>query len=459
MASILESPIHFIGIGGTGMSGLAELALHRGYTVQGSDLRSSWMTDHLARLGAHVMFGHRPENVNGAKTVIYSSAISQDNPEMLAAQNSGHKLWHRSDFLAFLMQGYHSITVAGTHGKSTTSAMIAHVLTALNLDPVVATGGIMHLTGSTARTGNGQIFVAEADESDGSFLKYRPHLAIVTNIDPDHMDYYRTEERLIGTFREYLGEIREDGMAILGWDNPRSRLLGGNYEGNRLTYGLLIGSEVRAYDIRWDGSHTIFQSIVERDLYPVRLKMIGQHNVQNALCALAVTRALDLDVAAAARSLADFQGVARRLTCVFDDGKTTIFDDYAHNPGKIAACIQGLRKAYPDRPLHVIYQPHRYTRLETMYDETLASLRDAQHVYWLPVYAAGETTQEDFSPERLAKDLQSEYGVPSHACADLHDAANKVLIHSGPRSVILTVGAGDVHKCSTQLRDVKAKAK
>jgi UDP-N-acetylmuramate--alanine ligase len=459
MLEDVTGPIHFIGIGGTGMSGLAELALRRGLSVQGSDLNASHMTNRLATLGARIHYGQKSGAVDGAQTVVYSSAISSDNIELLEAAKNGAMCLHRSDFLAWLMRGKCAITVAGTHGKSTTSAMIVHVLDALGMDPSAAIGGILRSYDSTARHGTSPWFVAESDESDGSFLKYHPYIAVVTNIDLDHMEFYKTELNLVSAFANYLKNIVEDGTCVVGWDNPLSRQVGTEYSGSRLTYGLLIGSEVRAFDIHWDGSYTRFTAIVERDQIPVRLKAMGRHNVQNALCTLAVVRALDLDVAKAAESLSNFQGVDRRMALIHDLNGIKIFDDYAHNPGKIAACIGALRSSFPKLPLHVVYQPHRYTRLETMYDAMLGSLKEANHLYLLPVYAAGETTTQDFSPERLARDMHFMHEIKPVVCQNIAEATNRVFAAVSTPAVILTVGAGDVHLVSTQLRDVYAQPK
>jgi UDP-N-acetylmuramate--alanine ligase len=459
MFADVRSPVHFIGIGGSGMSGLAELALKRGLTVQGSDLKPSKMTDRLTYLGALIHFGHHEETVKGAQTVVYSSAIAPDNVELLAGVKAGMQVMHRSEFLAWLMEKYHVITVAGTHGKSTTSAMIVHVLDALEQDPTAAVGGILRAYDSTAKSGSGPLFVAEADESDGSFLKYSPHIGVVTNIDLDHMEFYKSENGLVSAFTTYLDKIDADGYAIIGWDNALSRQVGTSFSGQRLAYGQLIGSDVRAINIHWNGTQTTFNAIVERDNIPVKLNAMGRHNVQNALCALAVTRALGLDVRKAALSLSNFSGVDRRMTLVHDAATIKIYDDYAHNPGKIEACVSALKESYPDCPLHVIYQPHRYSRLETMYDQMLASIKKADVVYVLPVYSAGETTTQDFSPEKLANDLVSRHQIRTIPCKNIQDAVEQVSTNVGPRGVILTVGAGDVYHVAYELRDVYLQPK
>ena len=450
---VAKGPVHFIGIGGGGMSGLAEIALTLDYQVQGSDIKSSPMSQRLAVLGAKVSSEHGAEAIKGAGCVVYSSAIGPMNVELLEAQRLQLPLLHRSDFLAELLQSKTAITVAGTHGKSTTAAMITHVLDDLGVQPWAAIGGEMLRYGSTARIGKGPLFVAEADESDGSFLKYRPFIGVLTNVELDHMDYFKTPEGLVDAFAVYLKHIHPDGRAVIGWDHKLSRQIGGAYNGPRLTFGTLIGSEVRATSARTNLGRSEFTAMVERDRVSCSLPALGKHNIQNALCTLAVVRALELDVHKAAESLAGFAGVARRMAQVYAHDGIKIFDDYAHNPGKVAACVQTLKQTWPEAALHVVFQPHRFSRLETMYEATLDSLRTADYVYIVPVYSAGETTTQDFSPRRLAQDLGQRFPIKTFACAELADAARSVLRYLGSPAVVLTVGAGDVGCVAYQLKE------
>jgi UDP-N-acetylmuramate--alanine ligase len=449
----IEDPIHFIGIGGTGMAGLAELACRLGYLVQGSDIKSSPMTDRLSALGVKVTQQHHAADLGQARTIVYSSAIGEENVELVAARTTGLKTLHRSDFLNFLMKSKRAITIAGTHGKSTTSAMIAHVLDDLGADPWAATGGVMLRYDSTARQGGSDLFVAEADESDGSFLKYRPFIAILTNVECDHMDFFKNEPAMLKAFAEYLNHTDPEGCAIIGWDHPRSREIGLSYTGKRLTYGFLLGSEVRAIDYVCKDGSTHFTAIVERDRVKCVMPTMGRHNVQNALCTLAVARSLELDVTRAASSLSEFRGVARRMDRIFSNKKVVIFDDYAHNPGKIAAGVKALKETFPNRKLHVVYQPHRFSRLETMYNDMLVSLKGADNVYVVPVYSAGESTSLDFSPARLARDLSARLNLQAWPCESLTEAAGSVLSQLKGDSVILTVGAGDVWRVAVELKE------
>jgi UDP-N-acetylmuramate--alanine ligase len=451
-----NDPIHFIGIGGSGMSALAELAIKGGLKVTGSDNSETATIKKLVTLGIPISPLHAADNITGAKTVVFSTAIPQDNPELLAAKKQGLQVIHRADFLAALMEGKQAITVAGTHGKTTTSAMITYVLEQLGVDPIAAIGGRMRAVGSSARFGSGSLFVAEADESDGSFLKYDPYLAILTNIEADHMDFFSSQENLEETFLQYLNKLDEDGVAIIGWDNPTSRRIGQQFAGNRLTYGFLIGSEVRGINYRIEKEEVHFSAVVERDLVDVRLKMFGKHNVSNALCALATVRALEFDVNKAAQALAEFPGVDRRLAPIFANKNLRIYDDYAHNPGKVAACIESIKEALPNHHIHAVYQAHRYSRLETMYEEMLGALEDAEFVHVLPVFAAGETTDKDFSPKKLAQDINIRGGVKALACNNFKDAVDSVRKHLTSPAVVLTIGAGDVWQVGHLLKEIYA---
>lgn len=448
----LKDPVHFVGIAGYGMSGLAELCLKNRLKVSGSDLRKNDITNHLEKLGATVFQGHAAANVSAAGTVVYTSAVDKGNPELAAAENAGTSLLHRSDLLALAMKGRKAITVAGTHGKTTTTAMIGFMLERYGLDPVIICGGTMNAYGSTVYCGKGDFVVAEADESDGSFLKYQPFLSVTTNIDFDHMEYFKNKDGLAKAFLSYSRATHKDGMAIVGWDSALTREIMSEFTGPKLAYGFLIGSEVRAIGFQCSEGVSTFKAIVERDQIDCRINMIGKHNVQNALCCLAVARALGLDLKKAAAILTEFPGVKRRQEVVFKSEKVTIFDDYAHNPGKISALVSSIKDSWKSKKLLVAFQPHRFSRLDTMYDEMIGSVAAADQIFVLPVYAAGESTDKDYSSKRLAADIANRSGKPAHACADIKDAARQILQAITPGSVVLTVGAGDVNAIVGELR-------
>ena len=430
------------------MSGLAELMHLKGMKVNGSDSKESLATKRLASLGIPVTIGQDADPIVKDDIVVFSSAIRSDHPSMTHARALGCKVIHRSDLLAELMHEKISIAVAGTHGKTTTSAMITHVLTALNLDPSAAIGGDMMPQLSPARAGKGPHFVAEADESDGSFLKYRPRVAVLTNVDTDHMDFFGSRDRLQEIFSEYLHNLDDDGVAVVGWDNPGSREVGSQFEGRRLGFGFLLGCDVRAIDYRLVDGHATFKAIVERDTVAVRLPMFGKHNAQNALCALAVARALELDLKSAAESLATFQGVARRMSLMLNKPQLRLFDDFAHNPGKMAACVLSLREAYPDWTIRIVWQPHRYSRLDTMYQDTIAAFRNADEVVVLPVYAAGEIPTKLYPVKDLALDISAASSTSAVGMEDFSEVTRYIRKSLSSKTVLLTMGAGSISELS-----------
>ncbi len=454
MASLknqLKQPVFFVGIGGSGMAPLAEILHNKGVSVAGSDQAESSNTIKLRELGIPVVIGHHERNATEAKTLIVSSAIRDDNPEYVAAQNNSIPILHRSDILKLLIDNYQAITVAGTHGKTTTTAMIAHILHELGCQPIAAVGGDMLNFSSHALVGDGNYFVAEADESDGSLVKYRSFISVLTNIEPDHMDYFKSVDRQLDAFSEYLNNTDRDGFAVVGWDFKLARDVGMRFAGNRLAFGFAIGVDVRAINYKQTGSTATFTAIVERDQVDVSLKMLGKHNVLNALCALSVCRALDLDIREAGKALANFAGVNRRLSLLHSNERVSIYDDYAHNPGKISACIQALRETWPATKLVVVYQPHRYSRIRTMYNESVAAFADADLVLLLPVYAAGEDMDNQYNATEYASDIAHYSATTCHTCS-WQEAASMAMDAAKASTVILTLGAGDVWKIGQEIK-------
>lgn len=445
--------IHFLGIAGTGMSGLAEYALKEGCIVSGSDTRETPVTARLTALGAVIHHQHSPANLGCAETVVYSSAIKDDNPEFAAAKTTGLDIIHRSTLLARFMRGKNSVTVAGTHGKTTTSALLTHVIASCGGDPSAILGGVMLDCGSNARIGTGDFFVAEADESDGTFLNYEPVICALTNIDHDHLDFYGTFDKVKEAYRQYLKTADPDFGVVCCWDDPVVREVSESIGLPRLTYGTLLGSEVRAIDLQSSGYNTTFTAIVERDRLSCRIPLIGKHNVLNALCALAVARVFGLDIRAASESLEGFAGVERRMQLIKQASNLLIFDDYAHNPGKIQACISGVRAAWPSHHVTVIHQPHRYSRIETMRPAMINSFRGSDRLILLPVFEAGESRPDGFDLSRLADDIGLASATKVEICDDNFEACQRALQLSQHPAIILTVGAGDVWKVSHMLRE------
>lgn len=452
MVKRLEQPIHFIGIGGSGMSPLAEIALGKGMQVSGSDVRETPVTQQLVKRGATVCYQQNGEDlVKTAGTVVISSAIQSSNPEFQAAKKLGRPLLHRSDFLQALMQGAKAITIAGTSGKTTVTAMLSYVLQEYGLKPSAAVGGVMKNYGTASLAGAGELFVAEADESDGSFLKYRPHIGVVLNIDNDHLDFFSDLNAINQAFGEYLTHIDPEGCAVIGWDNKNSQTVGGGYEGARLTFGFRLGCDVRAINYRCHDDGVSFKAIVENDQLDVDLSVLGKHNVANALCVLAIGRALNLDIRKIAGILKGFSGVERRLSRIFASPKIKIYDDYAHNPAKIAACIHAIKESYPGFFCQVIFQPHRYSRLNTMYNEICMAFKMADALLVLPVYAAGELAPSDFSLTRFANDMAVATGKPTKTAEWSEQLVPTLAGQIKQPTVLLTVGAGDVWKIARDL--------
>jgi UDP-N-acetylmuramate--alanine ligase len=452
MFSGLKQPVHFIGIAGYGMSGLAELCLSHGVSISGSDLRSNPMTERLAAKGAMIYLGHEANQVKGVGTVVLSSAIDSQNPEIAAAKAAGADIIHRSDLLAQSFKGKKAITVAGTHGKTTTTAMLGYMLEKYGLSPTIICGGVMNQYKSTVFAGDGDFVVAEADESDGSFLKYQPFISVITNVDFDHMEYFKDREGLCKAFLKYAKATHKDGTAIVGWDSPLVRELMTNFANSKLAYGFLLGSEVRAFNFSSKEGVSNFSAVIEKDKMECQIDMIGRHNVQNALCCLSVARALGLDLKKAAAIIKDFPGVKRRQEVILKTDKVTILDDYAHNPGKISALVNSIRDSWKTKHLIVAFQPHRYSRLDTMYDDMIGSVSAADEVFVLPVYAAGETTTKDYSAERLARDIQVRSGKKAYPCTSIDDATKKIELAIKTDTIVVTVGAGDVTSIAEHLR-------
>jgi len=449
----LEQPIHFIGIGGSGMSPLAEVCAVRGLKIQGSDQSQSTTTSELQKLGIKVFSNHNPDNLAGVKTVVISSAVKDENLELIAAKKLGLKVVHRSDLLKELMEGHYIITVAGTHGKTTTTALLTHILAGLGCDPTAVVGGKMLATGSAARVGRGKIFIAEADESDGTLQKYISDIAIVNNIEADHLDYFKTEEQQLSVFRKFLNNTKEDGAIVVGWDCKQLRELVRDIDATRVAFGFTIGCDVRAIEFQSVAGLSSFQAVVEQQVVACRWPVLGRHNALNALACLSVVQALDLDVKKAAALLETFLGVERRLNRVLYLPHVQVYDDYAHNPGKISACIRALREAWPDADLRVIYQPHRYSRLETMYTESVTAFSDADQVIVVPVYAAGETSARKFLPSEIATSIREASGTEAIGVDSLAKATEEIVRNRLEKSVILTVGAGDVWQVAMQLKE------
>ena len=456
--------IHFIGIGGIGMSGIAEVLLNLGYKVSGSDLRSSAVTARLATLGAGIAEGHRAENIAGAEVVIVSSAIARDNPEVVAAHQQHVPVIQRAEMLAELMRLKYGIAVAGMHGKTTTTSMIAAVLAGGGLDPTVVVGGRVDAMGSNARLGKSQYLVAEADESDRSFLKLSPILAVVTNIDREHMDCYRDMQDVESTFLQFMDSVPFYGTVIACNDNGDLRRLLTGVQRRTLAYGVREGSDFRISGFecgRVEASRALSRFRVSYrgdDLGSFELRVPGAHNVSNATAAIAVGIGLDLPLEDIRQALANFNGVDRRFQVIGTAGGVTVVDDYGHHPTEIRATLAAARQCGFAK-IHVIFQPHRYTRTQLLLDDFATAFRDADSVLVLDIYAASEQPIPGITAELLAERITEDGGQEALYVSSFAEAAQLAIRASSPGDMILTLGAGSIWQLAPQvLERLEARA-
>ena len=436
--------IHFVGIGGIGMSGIAEVLLNLGYDVRGSDAADQDTTRRLSRLGARILRGHGREHVGDAEVLVVSSAIGADNPEVVEARARKIPVIQRAEMLAELMRMKYGVAVAGSHGKTTTTSLVATVMLAAGLDPTVVVGGKLSAFGSSARLGAGDTLVAEADESDGSFLHLTPTVAVVTNVDREHLPHYGSFERLCDAFRQFAGKVPFYGAAVLCADHPVCARLARELERPVVTYGFADGSDFRGRDVRFSGTTTRFE--LERRGQPLgtfSLAMPGAHNAQNALSALAVADFLGIDLETARVALEGFGGVARRFTIHGEAAGVLVVDDYGHHPAEIEATLAGARAAYPDRRLVVAFQPHRHTRTRDLFDELAGAFAHADRVLLADTYAAGEAPIAGFDAARLGQAMTGRGTRVSHVGAR-GQVAPAALAELRPGDLFLALGAGDV---------------
>ncbi len=462
-------PVHFIGIGGIGMSGIAEIMLRIGYTVQGSDAKASANTERLEKLGAKIFVGHEGAQVEGASAVVYSTAVKPDNPEMQAARDRRLPLVRRAEMLAELMRLQFSVAVGGTHGKTTTTSMIAALLDAGGLDPTVVNGGIINAYGTNAKVGEGDWIVVEADESDGTFLKLKSTVAVVTNIDPEHLDHYGDFEAVKKAFQDFIENIPFYGFAAVCTDHPEVLALAARVENRRLvTYGTNPQAEVRAEKVSMgpDGAH--FDVVIhplegdEIRLSDLHLPMAGMHNVLNALAAIAVARELSVDPEAIRAGLKGFGGVKRRFTTTGVSGGVRIIDDYGHHPVEIGSVLKAARAVTNARVIAVV-QPHRYSRLKDLFDDFCACFTDADVVIVADVYAAGEAPLEGASRDALVDGLRRYGHRRALALPSPEALPEMVLKEAREGDLVVLLGAGDItawaYALPEQLDALRAKAK
>ena len=442
-------PIHFVGIGGIGMSGIAEVLMTLGYAVQGSDARASKITDRLVTLGARFFEGQKAENIGAAAVVVISSAIKKGNPELEEARRRGLPVVRRAEMLAELMRLRSNIAVAGTHGKTTTTTMVATLLDKGGFDPTVINGGIIHAYGSNARAGAGEWMVVEADESDGSFNRLPATIAVVTNIDPEHMEHWHTFDALRKGFYDFVSNVPFYGLAVCCTDHPEVQALVGRITDRRIvTFGFNAQADVRAINLTYSNGVAHFDVALQGEgqgamIENCTLPMPGDHNVSNALAAVAVARHLGMKKAEIREALAGFAGVNRRFTKVAEVNGVTIIDDYGHHPVEIAAVLRAARQATKGRVI-AIHQPHRYSRLSSLFEEFCTCFNEADVVAIADVYAAGE----DPIPGALRDDLVAGLIAHGHrharALLDEADLARLVREQARPGDMVICLGAGSI---------------
>ncbi|QDI75296.1 MULTISPECIES: UDP-N-acetylmuramate--L-alanine ligase [Leisingera] len=440
-------PIHFVGIGGIGMSGIAEVLLNLGYMVQGSDLKSSKITSRLQELGARIFVGQKAENLEEAAVVVISSAIKPGNPELDEARLRGLPVVRRADMLAELMRLKSNVAIAGTHGKTTTTTMMAELMVAGGFDPTIINGGIIHAYGSNARMGQGEWMVVEADESDGSFNRLPATIAVVTNIDPEHMEHWGDFDRLRDGFLEFVSNIPFYGIAVCCTDHAEVQALVGRISDRRVvTYGFNAQADVRAVNLTYKAGVAHFDVVLqaeERVIEGCTLPMPGDHNVSNALSAVAVARHLGMNSTEIREALAAFGGVNRRFTKVGEVNGVTIIDDYGHHPVEIAAVLKAARQACEGRVI-AVHQPHRYSRLSNLFEDFCACFNEADVVAIAEVFAAGEEPIEGASRDDLVAGLIRHGHRHARALLNEEDLERLVREQARPGDMVVCLGAGTI---------------
>ncbi|MGS2717741.1 UDP-N-acetylmuramate--L-alanine ligase [Eionea flava] len=458
--------IHFIGIGGAGMSGIAEVLLNQGYTISGSDLRGSAVVDRLKAMGANIFIGHHMENVIGADVIVNSSAVDEDNPEIVSAREHRIPVVRRAEMLAELMRYRHGIAVAGTHGKTTTTSLITSIFAAAKLDPTFVIGGLVHSAGSNAKLGTSQYLIAEADESDASFLHLQPMVAVITNIDADHMDTYEGDfSRLKKTFIEFIHNLPFYGLLVVCGDDPVIQELLPDISRQVITYGFNEGNDYRAINVSQDKTRTQFSvqsTHLGGEQLEIQLNMPGQHNVLNALAAIAIANDENISAEAIQQGLSSFEGVGRRFQIygeypvksqddAAENGTAMLVDDYGHHPREVDATIQAVRAGWPERRLVMVYQPHRYSRTRDLYEDFIDVLSKVDVLILLDVYSAGEELIVGADGRHLSRSIRNRGKVDPIFVEGVDGVPAIVKEVVMPNDIVMTQGAGNVGGLAVEL--------
>ncbi|HEX8287995.1 MAG TPA: UDP-N-acetylmuramate--L-alanine ligase [Pyrinomonadaceae bacterium] len=449
--------IHFIGIGGIGMSGIAEVLCNLDFNISGSDLKKSKNTDRLERLGAKIYEGHRAENVGEAQVVVYSSAVKEDNPEIVVAKENGIPIIPRAEMLAELMTlKPYSVAIAGTHGKTTTTSMVATVLGHAGVDPTTVVGGVVEMLGSNARLGASDWFVTEADESDRSFLMLNPTISVVTNIDKEHMESYKGMDDVVQCFTTFVNKVPFYGADIICLDDPNVQLIIPKIKRRRVTYGMTAQADISAHNIRYNdafgSTFTVWKGA--EVLGEINLPVPGQHNVYNALAATAVGLELEIPFEKIAEAFADFRNANRRFQFKGEAAGITVVDDYGHHPTEILATLSAAKNGSGGRRTVVVFQPHRYTRTQELMDEFALSFNNADVLYVTDIYAASEAPIPGVTAEVLTDNIKRYGHKNATYIGEIETAAQKVVPGLQEGDLVITLGAGSITRLSDEILEI-----
>lgn len=444
--------IHFVGIGGIGMSGIAEVLKNLGYKVSGSDLKRSKVTAALKKKGIRVYYGHKAENVKDAHVLVVSTAINKDNPEIILAKKNALPVIPRAEMLAELMRLKYGVAIAGSHGKTTTTSLVGTILQDAGFDPTLVSGGILNKLRSNARLGKGDYLVAEADESDGSFMKLSPTIGVITNIDPEHMDHYKDFEELKETFARFANKVPFYGYVVACVDHPVVREILPRITRKVITYGLEYSADFQADKIKCHEFHQSFEVLYKGEsLGRVQLNLMGKHNVANALAAIAIGIEMDVPFKKINQALKNFKGIQRRMQILYNDHGYSVIDDYGHHPEEIKATLGALRNAFPKRRIITIFQPHRFTRTRDLFDDFQTCFDDTDLLYLTKLYPAGEKPIVGVSSLDLYKAIKQKGNKSLYYRENTDELQNDLLEQSQAGDVILTLGAGDITHFGAQL--------
>lgn len=442
--------LHFIGIGGIGMSGIAEVLLDLGYKVSGSDLNTSSVTDNLEKKGAVIFKGHAASQVEGVDIVVYSSAIDPKNPECQRANELHIPMIRRAEMLAELMRLKFGIAVAGSHGKTTTTSLVATIFQEAKLDSTHIIGGIVNNLGGNARMGEGKYLIAEADESDGSFLQLSPIMAAVTNIDDDHLDHYGTKERIVDAFVEFVNKLPFYGRAVMNANDTVSKSIRERVKRPLIWYGMNTDADYVATDVTYSAKGTSFTLICEgKNIGNIETHMIGAHNVSNTLAAIAISHEAGIEWTTIISGLLKFKGVGRRLEKIYEKNDFLVIDDYGHHPTEVAATIKAL-KAVDNRKLTVVFEPHRFTRTQNFWKEFQECFAGADELYISPIYAASESPIDGITSEKLVEEMKAK-GIKASFIPKLDEMKNLLSERNAKEGIFLTLGAGAISKKAREL--------